>query len=103
MGAEESGTRPAARRLQRHPSLDDRFDPAVRIVPYDSAWPVLAEQELRRIRDVLRDVAIGLEHVGSTAVPGLDAKPVIDLQLSVAVMEPCERYVAPLERLGYLF
>jgi GrpB-like predicted nucleotidyltransferase (UPF0157 family) len=103
MGAEESGTRPAACRLQRHPSLDDRFDPAVRIVPYDSAWPVLAEQELRRIRDVLRDVAIGLEHVGSTAVPGLDAKPVIDLQLSVAVMEPCERYVAPLERLGYLF
>ena len=103
MSVDESGARPAARQWKRHPSLDDRFDPAVRIVPYDGAWPVMAGQELRRIRDVVGDIAVGLEHVGSTAVPGLAAKPVIDLQLSVAVMEPCERYVAPLERLGYLF
>ena len=44
-----------------------------------------------------------LEHVGSTAVPGLAAKPILDLQLSVASLEPCEAYGAPLARLGYLF
>jgi GrpB-like predicted nucleotidyltransferase (UPF0157 family) len=48
-------------------------------------------------------VAVRLEHVGSTAVPGLAAKPILDLQLSVAAIEPRERYVTPLERLGYLF
>jgi GrpB-like predicted nucleotidyltransferase (UPF0157 family) len=103
MSVEESGNSSAASHLQRHPSLDDRFDPAVRIVDYDRAWPVMAEQELRRIKETVGDVAVRLEHVGSTAVPGLAAKPVIDLQLSVDVMEPRERYVAPLERLGYLF
>ena len=44
-----------------------------------------------------------VEHVGSTAVPGLAAKPILDLQLSVAALEPRAAYVEPLERLGYLF
>jgi GrpB-like predicted nucleotidyltransferase (UPF0157 family) len=95
--------REPASQLQRHPSLDERFDPAVRIVDYDRAWPVMAEQELRRIAKAVGDVAVRLEHVGSTAVSGLAAKPIVDLQLSVASLQPRERYVAPLERLGYLF
>jgi GrpB-like predicted nucleotidyltransferase (UPF0157 family) len=103
MSAEEPDSGSAASPLERHPSLDDRFDPAIRIVEYDRAWPAMAEQELRRIADAIGDVAVRLEHVGSTAVPGLAAKPIIDLQLSVAAIEPRERYVAPLERLGYLF
>lgn len=89
--------------MKRHPSLDDRFDPAVRIVEHDPAWPALAERELRRIAEAVGDVAVRLEHVGSTAVPGLAAKPIVDLQLSVTALEPRERYVAPLQRLGYLF
>lgn len=44
-----------------------------------------------------------LEHVGSTAVPGLAAKPVLDLQLSVAEIERTARFLGPLEQLGYLF
>jgi GrpB-like predicted nucleotidyltransferase (UPF0157 family) len=48
-------------------------------------------------------VALRLEHVGSTAVPGLAAKPIVDLQLSVGAVASRERYVRPLERLGYLF
>jgi GrpB-like predicted nucleotidyltransferase (UPF0157 family) len=44
-----------------------------------------------------------LEHVGSTAVPALAAKPILDLQLSVDAVEPRQRYVDRLERLGYLF
>jgi hypothetical protein len=64
--------------LERHPSLDDRFDPAVRI-DYEAAWPALAEAELHRIEETLGGVAVRLEHVGSTAVPGLAAKPILDL------------------------
>ena len=83
--------------------LDDRYDPAVRIVDYDPRWPELAEAELARIAGALGDVAVRLEHIGSTAVPRLAAKPIVDLQLSVDALEPRERYAEPLERLGYAF
>ncbi|MEA2364087.1 MAG: hypothetical protein QOD71_3232 [Thermoleophilaceae bacterium] len=103
MSADRPGARAAADGLARRPSLDDRFDPAVRIVDYDPAWPALADAELHRIREAVGDVAVRLEHVGSTAVPGLAAKPILDLLLSVEPIEPRERYVERLERLGYLF
>jgi hypothetical protein len=45
--------------LERHPSLDDRFDPAVRIVDYDPARPALADAELRRVKGALGEVAVG--------------------------------------------
>ena len=89
--------------LERHPSLDERFDPAIRIVEYDAGWPGQAAREIERMGRVLGALAVRLEHVGSTAVPGLAAKPILDLQLSVAAIEPRARYVEPLERLGYLF
>ena len=89
--------------LERHPSLDERFDPAIRIVEYDAAWPARAADEMSLLKQALGPVAIALEHVGSTAVPGLAAKPIVDLQLSVAAIEPRGRYIEPLERLGYLF
>jgi GrpB-like predicted nucleotidyltransferase (UPF0157 family) len=87
----------------RHPSLDDEFDPAVRIVEYDAGWPALAAAEIGRIEQALGGVAVRLEHVGSTAVPGLASKPILDLQLSVDAIEPLERYSEALERLAYLF
>jgi GrpB-like predicted nucleotidyltransferase (UPF0157 family) len=89
--------------LERHPSLDERFDPAVRIVDHDPSWATRAAEELRRIGEALGPVAARLEHVGSTAVPGLAGKPILDLQLSVGALEPRARYVEPLQRLGYLF
>lgn len=103
MSAEQSQAADGGEGLTRHPSLDDRFDPAVRIVDYDAAWPALADAELRRIKESVGGSAVRLEHVGSTAVPGLAAKPILDLLLCVDAMEPRERYVEPLERLGYLF
>jgi GrpB-like predicted nucleotidyltransferase (UPF0157 family) len=84
-------------------SLDERFDPAIRIVDYDAGWPAEAAAELGRLEEALNPVAVRLEHVGSTAVPGLAAKPILDLQLSVMAIEPRAVYVEPLERLGYLF
>ena len=88
---------------ERHPSLDERFDPAVRSVAYDGRWPAAAGEEMGRIREALGPVAVRVDHVGSTSVPGLAAKPILDLQLSVAALEPRAAYVEPLERLGYLF
>ena len=58
---------------------------------------------MRAIEEALGDIAVRVEHVGSTAVLGLAAKPILDLQLSVEAIEPRGRYVEPLERLGYLF
>jgi GrpB-like predicted nucleotidyltransferase (UPF0157 family) len=87
----------------RHPSLDDRFDPAVRIVPWDPGWVVRAAAELRRVATAVGATAVRADHVGSTAVPGLAAKPIVDLQLSVTAMEPQAAYVEPLRGLGYLF
>ena len=89
--------------MERHASLDDRFDPAVRIVEPDPAWPALAAGELRSIGRALGALAVRLEHIGSTAVPGLAAKPIVDLQVSLASLRPPERWIAPLERLGYLY
>ena len=93
----------AAGELKRHPSLDDRIDPAIRIVAYDPAWPTRAARELDRVRSAVGDVVDRLEHVGSTAVPGLPSKPIIDLLVSVEAVAPRGRYVEPLERIGYLF
>ncbi len=89
--------------MRRHPSLDDRFDPAIRIVDYDRDWAAQADAEMRRISDALGEVAVRLDHVGSTAVPGLAAKPIIDLQMSVARIAGLDPYRQPLERLAYLF
>ena len=73
----------------------------VRIVEYDPAWPGRYEAEAAHIREALGPVAVRIEHVGSTAVPGLAAKPVIDVQLAVAELEPMEPYAGPLAALGY--
>jgi GrpB-like predicted nucleotidyltransferase (UPF0157 family) len=97
------GDPPSVGELQRDPSLDERYDPAVRLVAHDPAWPLLAQQELRLVAEALGPIAVGLEHVGSTAVPGLAAKPILDLQVSVSRLEPRARYAAPLRRLGYKF
>lgn len=70
---------------------------------HDPALHAQAEEELRRLEAALGPVALRLEHVGSTAVPELAAKPILDLQLAVAAIEPRAPYAAPLERLGYLF
>jgi GrpB-like predicted nucleotidyltransferase (UPF0157 family) len=87
----------------RHPSLDDRLDPAIRIVAYDARWPTQAAAELARVRAGLGGLVVRAEHIGSTAVPGLRAKPIIDLLVCVARLEPRAAYVERLERMGYLF
>jgi GrpB-like predicted nucleotidyltransferase (UPF0157 family) len=73
------------------------------IVDHDPAWARLFDAEAGRIRAALGDVAVRVDHVGSTSVPGLAAKPTIDIQVSVEAMTPRDRFVEPLEALGYAF
>jgi GrpB-like predicted nucleotidyltransferase (UPF0157 family) len=89
--------------LERHASLDDRFDPAIRIVDYGAEWPREFEREARAIQEALGDLVVRIEHGGSTSVPGLASKPIVDTLVSVERIEPREIYVRALERLGYLF
>ena len=71
------------------------------IAPYDPAWPGLFEEESARIEAALGDQVTRIEHVGSTAVPGLGAKPVVDIQVSVRSMVPRTAYADALVQLGY--
>ena len=72
----------------------------VRVVPYDETWPDRAEELLMSIRAALGDRVLALEHIGSTSVPGLAAKPVIDVVLTVADPADEAAYVPALEPLG---
>ena len=71
------------------------------IAPYDPAWPSLFAAEADRIRESFGLLAMRIEHVGSTAVPGLAAKPVIDIQVSVQSLASREIFDGLLKQLGY--
>jgi GrpB-like predicted nucleotidyltransferase (UPF0157 family) len=71
------------------------------IVPYDSAWPVLFDIEAARIRGLFGELALRVEHVGSTAVPGLAAKAVVDIQVSVRSLMPMSSYLERLAHIDY--
>jgi GrpB-like predicted nucleotidyltransferase (UPF0157 family) len=75
----------------------------IEVVPYDPSWPSLFEEERRRLMECLPGEIVGrIEHFGSTAVPGLAAKPVIDMLVEVRSLEAArERIVPILEAQGY--
>jgi GrpB-like predicted nucleotidyltransferase (UPF0157 family) len=78
------------------------LDGTVELADYDPEWPVLYTRQEARIREALGDRALLVEHVGSTSVPGLAAKPIIDIILGVADSADEDAYVPDLERAGYI-
>jgi GrpB-like predicted nucleotidyltransferase (UPF0157 family) len=74
----------------------------IQIVDYDPEWPQIFEREARWVRAVLDDRVLSLEHIGSTSVPGLAAKPKIDMQLVVANSADEPAYVPALVAAGYV-
>jgi GrpB-like predicted nucleotidyltransferase (UPF0157 family) len=76
--------------------------PRLQIVPYDAQWAREFDAERDRIASVLGAVARRIDHNGSTAVPGLDAKPVIDIQISVDRLDPLSAFAGPLAAIGYV-
>jgi GrpB-like predicted nucleotidyltransferase (UPF0157 family) len=80
---------------------ESRRTSGIEIAEPDPGWPLLYDGLARRIREALGWRALQLDHVGSTSVPGLAAKPVIDIDLTVADPEREQDYVATLERAGF--
>ncbi|MFE7332165.1 GrpB family protein [Streptomyces sp. NPDC057565] len=75
----------------------------IEIVTYDPAWPAMFARTGAGMREALGDAAARIDHIGSTSVPGLVAKPVIDIQISVASLEPTDRFVVPLTGMGFVY
>jgi GrpB-like predicted nucleotidyltransferase (UPF0157 family) len=97
---------------QRAPTSDEALKAAwvtpppvlngpIQLVPSSPEWPLLFEREAARIRSLLGDRVVRIEHVGSTSVPGLSAKPIIDILLIVPNSADEATYVPALEAAGY--
>ena len=88
-------------------SLEQRIEEAIReeisIVPYNPMWPILFEREAAFLQSKLPGSLVSrIEHFGSTAIPGLAAKPVIDILVQVGSLEETKKVIAPLlESEGY--
>ena len=75
----------------------------IRICDYEPEWAERFAEVGGQLRAALGAVALRIDHIGSTAVPGLAAKPVIDIQISVAQLAPVDPFRVPLEGLGYVY
>lgn len=74
----------------------------IELVDYDPTWPRLYEREAARIRSILNDRIVRIEHVGSTSVYGLSAKPIIDIVLELSDSSDEAAYVPDMEAAGYV-
>jgi GrpB-like predicted nucleotidyltransferase (UPF0157 family) len=82
---------------------DAPANPPVRVVPYDAGWPLWAAAELAALTEALGDLVLHAAHIGSTAIPQMPAKPILDLQLSVwDLPEAAAAFDGPLAGLGYV-
>jgi GrpB-like predicted nucleotidyltransferase (UPF0157 family) len=73
------------------------------LVPYDAAWEKLYESEKALIIEVLGDNILEIQHIGSTAVPGLLAKPIIDILVVVRTLSNADKLIHPLRSIGYSY
>jgi GrpB-like predicted nucleotidyltransferase (UPF0157 family) len=78
-----------------------RLDGPVTLVDYDPEWPSIFEREAARIRAALGEHALVVEHVGSTSVPGLAAKPIVDIVVAVPDSADEPSYAPLFEAAGY--
>ncbi|MGH2523355.1 MAG: GrpB family protein, partial [Anaerolineales bacterium] len=71
------------------------------VVEYDPRWPQIFEVEKVRILGVIGEKVVAIEHMGSTAIPGLGAKPIIDIMVAVPGLDDAPGCVQPLQGIGY--
>src|SRR5438067_12601201 len=68
---------------------------------YNLQWPALYEQERTNILSAIEDLLAEIEHVGSTSVPGLGAKPIVDIMVGLREADYLDKCIAPLQSIGY--
>ncbi len=74
---------------------------SIELVPHQTEWKSLFESEADLLREILGDYNVAIEHIGSTAISGLEAKPIIDILVGVQKLEDAEKCIVPLARIGY--
>lgn len=77
------------------------LDEAVHLESYQAAWAILFRLEQARLAAALGVAREAVEHIGSTAVPGLSAKPIVDIMVGTSAFPPPAAWTRSLERLGY--
>jgi GrpB-like predicted nucleotidyltransferase (UPF0157 family) len=75
----------------------------VQVVDYDPDWPVLFAGERKGLRRALSGLAADVQHVGSTAVPGLPSKPILDIAVAVTTLEIIQDIPKRLTEIGYIY
>lgn len=73
----------------------------VEVVSYNPNWKKMYKEESEKIKNILNDIIIDIHHIGSTSIPGIKAKPVIDILVEVKNIEVVDRYNNKMKELGY--
>jgi GrpB-like predicted nucleotidyltransferase (UPF0157 family) len=73
----------------------------VELVSYKKEWKTLFQKEKKLLLSAIGDFAPAVEHIGSTAIPQLEAKPIIDIMIGVRDFSEVEKYLSPLRKIGY--
>ena len=81
----------------------DALSLSIVIADYDPRWPAMYTEESARVHDAIGEWLVGIEHVGSTSVPGLAAKPTVDIMPGLRSLGDSPHIVEPLQRLGYRY
>jgi GrpB-like predicted nucleotidyltransferase (UPF0157 family) len=75
----------------------------IKIVDPDPQWPLMFEAEKKRILDAIGDIIVGIEHFGSTSIPGIGAKPIIDILIAIPQLDDAKKCIEPLAAIGYKY
>jgi GrpB-like predicted nucleotidyltransferase (UPF0157 family) len=73
----------------------------VRLAPYTTDWERLFEEERTRLQSAIGEHVLDIQHVGSTSIPGMTAKPIIDIAIAVESFEAASACIEPMKQIGY--
>lgn len=87
--------------MSASPASNDTTPQLLEISAYNDAWPTMYEEEKQRLIEALGNIIARIDHTGSTSIPGMSAKPIIDIQISLDGLHPISRYKNLMLDLGY--
>ena len=73
----------------------------MKLSPYSQEWKILYEKEAEKIKSIIGDFIIDIQHIGSTAIPDMIAKPIIDIAVMIPSLDKAKDLIKPLASLGY--
>ena len=75
----------------------------IQLSPYESGWQILFLEERDRLQASIGGYILDIQHIGSTSIPGMPAKPILDIGIAVTNFEEAVRCIPPMEKLGYTY